>query len=86
MPDPFFVCFDSEGQHVLFNLYQIVRVCDITEDQITIYCSDGSANTFHGVGMGKKIASLLYSLVVEPPPDGVTPAGPRLVIPIDSEK
>jgi hypothetical protein len=96
MPDPLFIYFTSDEGPFLLNLYQIVRVDDITDDQITLHTSDGVSNTLHGKQAVESIVQLLtqYTMAMdgrplqdvsaESPSDGLK-LGPRLVKPIDTE-
>jgi hypothetical protein len=92
-PEPLFIfCPSSEGLFLL-NLFQIVRVGEITDDHVAVSTSDGANHHFHGTEFVKSLIQLLgkYSMAVDGRPleDALAEYLPRLTLikskPSDSE-
>jgi hypothetical protein len=89
MPDPLFIYLAADEGSFLLNLYQIVRVDGITDDQITVHLSNGVSNTLRGREAVENLKALFaeYTMTIDGQPlPEATPEGPTLVKPSDTEK
>jgi hypothetical protein len=92
-PDPVFVYCPSDGGSgsLLLNIFQIVMIDAIADDQLVIHLSDGTTNRFQGAEFTEKFLALVaeYTVTLDGRPfldviREIPPHGPKLVKPTEN--